>query len=89
MKAFFIPVLVVALTSCATSKPIQGPNGSTAFVITCGSAQIEQCWEESAKVCPGGYNTISINGNPNALVTPMGSTYIAVRGRNKMLIECK
>ena len=39
------------LIACATSKPIQGPNGTTAYFIKCGSAAVDACYEEAAKVC--------------------------------------
>lgn len=79
----------LTMAGCATSTPIQGPNGTQAFLISCGSAVIEQCYEEAAKVCPQGYNFLDKNGNPNTVIMPVGNSYMAVRGRNKMLVECK
>ncbi|QUN06364.1 hypothetical protein KDN34_02545 [Shewanella yunxiaonensis] len=81
--------LLLLLTACATSTPIQGPNGTQAFLISCGSAVIEKCYEEAAKVCPRGYVFLDKNGNENAVIMPVAGSFMAVRGRNKMLIECK
>lgn len=90
MKASIIVSLIAAsLAGCATSKPIQGPNGNQAFFIKCGSAVIDACYEEAAKVCPKGYNMVDKQANPNAMITPVGNSLMAVRGPNSMLIECK
>ncbi len=86
LKAF---PLFLLIAGCATSKPIQGPNGTRAFLISCGSAVIDQCYEEAAKTCPSGYNFLDKNGNSNSVIMPVGDSYMAVQGRNKMLIECK
>ena len=84
-----ICILAVLLAGCATSKPIQGPNGTQAFLIKCGSAVIDACYEEAAKVCPKGYDMVDRQANPNGLITPAGNGFVAVRGPNSMFIECK
>jgi hypothetical protein len=87
-KACFL-ALAVILAGCATSKPIQGPSGKQAFFIKCGSAVIDACYEEAAKVCPRGYTMADRQANPNAILAPAGNSVMAVRGPNTMLIECK
>jgi hypothetical protein len=78
------------LIACATSKPIQGPNGTTAYFIKCGSAAVDACYEEAAKVCPKGYTMADKQANPNAVAMPMaGGGFMMARGPNTMLIECK
>lgn len=91
MKAYVFLSLtaVVFLASCATSKPIQGPSGRTAYFIKCGSAVIDACYEEAAKVCPTGYTFVDQQTNPNAMVVPAGSGFMMARGPNSMLVECK
>lgn len=84
-----ILLLALSLAGCATSKPIQGPNGTQAFFIKCGSAVIDACYEEAAKVCPNGYGMVDRQANPNAMIAPVGNSLMAVRGPNTMLIECK
>ena len=90
MKNLFLVVLVIAgLSACATSKPIQGPNGTTAYFVKCGSAVIDKCYEEAAKVCPKGYTVADAQANPNGAIIPSGANLMMVRGPNSMLVECK
>jgi len=89
MKKFIFLQVTLLISGCATSKSIQGPNGSQAYLISCGSAVIEQCYEEASKVCPGGYIFLDRNNNPNTVIMPIGNSYMVVRGRNKMFVECK
>lgn len=79
----------LALVACATSKPIQGPNGGQAYFIKCGSAVIDACYEEAAKVCPKGYTFADKQTGPNGMIMPVGTSFMAVRGPNTMLVECK
>jgi hypothetical protein len=87
LVASFSTALV--LSACATSKPIQGPNGGTAYLIKCGSAVIDACYEEAAKVCPKGYAFADRQTNPNGVIIPAGNSLLMARGPNSMLIECK
>ena len=90
MKAFMtICLLAASLAGCATSKPIQGPSGSQAFYIKCGSAVLDACYEEAAKVCPKGYTMADRQAGPNAALVPAGNALMVVRGPNTMLVECK
>jgi hypothetical protein len=90
MKARIIIIwLAISLAGCATSKPIQGPNGTQAFFIKCGSAVIDACYEEAAKLCPKGYAMADRQVNPNTILSPAGNSIMAIRGPNSMLIECK
>jgi hypothetical protein len=83
-------LLVVTITfGCATSRPIQGPNGGTAYFIKCGSAVIDACYEEAAKVCPKGYTLVDRQANPNGMILPAGNSLVMTRGPNSMLVECK
>jgi hypothetical protein len=89
LKTFAVAMLVVSLSGCATSKPVQGPNGNQAYFIKCGSAAIDACYEEAAKVCPQGYDMADRQANPNAMIAPVGNSFMVVHGPKSMLIECK
>ena len=90
MKSLAIAlVAMLALLGCATSTPIKGPSGNTAYLVKCGSARIDLCYEEAGKVCPNGYIFADRQENPNAIIAPMGAGYMMARGPNTMLIECK
>ncbi len=82
-------VFLALLSACATSKPIQGPSGGIAYFIKCGSAVIDACYEEAAKVCPKGYEFVDRQANPNVMIVPAGSGFLMARGPNTMLVECK
>ena len=88
-KPMLVSFLALVLAACATSRPIQGPNGGTAYFIKCGSAVIDACYEEAAKVCPNGYTFADRQANPNALIVPSGTGVLMARGPNTMLVECK
>lgn len=77
------------LVGCATSKPIMGPNGKQAFFIKCGSAVMDACYEEAAKVCPQGYAFADKGGDGATMAMPVGGGFMAVRGPTTMLVECK
>lgn len=68
---------------------IQGPNGEPAFFIKCGSAAIDACYAEAAKVCPSGYNMVDRQADQNGIIVPVGNSFMAVHGPNSMFIECK
>lgn len=90
MKPVLIFLLLpLMLSACATSKAIQGPNGGTAYFIKCGSAVVDACYEEAAKVCPNGYTFVDQQTNPNAMAVATGNNVILARGPNSMLVECK
>lgn len=89
MKRITLLIFALLQIGCATSKPIKGPNGGTAYFIKCGSAVIDKCYEKAAKVCPNGYTFADRQNNPNGVVVPTGAGFIGVHGPNQMLVECK
>jgi hypothetical protein len=82
-------LFAAGLMGCATSRTIQGPNGEPAHFIKCGSAVIDACYEEAARVCPKGYVFLDRENNPNAMILPAGTGFLVARGPNTMLIQCK
>lgn len=90
MRMVLMCGVLALLGGCATtSDQMQGPNGRAAFFIKCGSAVLQKCYEEAAKVCPQGYAVVDNQGNPNAMVMRSGATFTAVRGPNQLFVECK
>lgn len=89
IKRIVLIFAALALASCATSTPMKGPSGGTAYFIKCGSAVIEACYEEAAKACPNGYTFADRQANPNAMVVSSGTGFLVARGPNTMLVECK
>lgn len=74
-----IAAVSVCLGSCAVpSKPVVGPDGGTAYSMTCSGfgRTMESCYEEAGRLCPSGYN-----------IDAMGSSGPA--RQSSMLISCK
>ena len=62
MKTLFFVAVVAAsaLSGCATSQQIQGPNGEPLMMIECGSAvSMGVCYSKAKEVCPNGYRSVS------------------------------
>lgn len=89
MKAVFIIATAVALTGCATSKQITGPNGVAAHSIRCGSARIDLCYEKAAELCPSGYSFLDRNQSGNMVAMPVGNTLVFGAGPNTIFVQCK
>src|SRR4051812_28106820 len=77
--------VVLAMSSCATSTPIMGPNGAQHFNVSCPRT-IENCYEEAARVCPNGYQVV--DKNDNSTLVPVNGSVVAAR-KFSMLIECR
>ena len=89
LTAIYSICTVILMSGCATSKPVMGPNGGQAYFIKCGSAVIDACYEEAAKVCPKGYSVADKQSGANGMIMPAGAGLMAVRGPSSMLVECK
>jgi hypothetical protein len=86
MKAALPLTACVLMTACAsTSDSFKGPNGHPAYVVRCGSAVLDACYQKAGELCPNGYNPIDRDGG--AVIMPIGKSY--VRGPNQLMIECK
>jgi hypothetical protein len=85
----YVIAIVLVLGGCATSTQMQGPDGKQAHFIRCGSAVLDACYKEAAKVCPGGYTVVDNREGANAVVTTVGTTSGIVRGLNTMFVQCK
>lgn len=78
-----------ANNSLTSYTPIQGPSGSTAYLIKCRGAAIEACYEEAARVCPKGYALADKQASNAVAVPKAGGGFIMARSPHNMLIECK
>lgn len=87
--AFALLITSLSICGCATSRPIQGPNGVTAYFIKCAANAIDTCYEEAAKVCPTGYTFLNQQGSNTATIIPMGKSFMVAGGPNTMMVECK
>ena len=85
----FLLTLLPLLAGCATSKPITGPSGKRAYFVKCPAAAIDKCYEEASRVCPSGYTLADKGSNSPGVVVPVGGIFVAGRGPNTMLVECR
>lgn len=72
MKTIVILSLAITLVSCASSKIINGPDGSPHQLIRCG--MLEKCYEKATEVC-GKYKIVNtatetsgMNGNTSSTI---------------------
>ena len=87
--AVVLAVAISAMSGCATSREIAGPNGKPAYFIKCGSAVIDACYAEAGKVCPSGYSFLDKNNSSVGAILPVGNSLMLARGPNTFLVECK
>ena len=60
LKSLTLIILSTVFFNCATSMKILRPDGSTEYLITCGSGTgWNVCYEKANEVCPSGYKTLS------------------------------
>lgn len=86
---YFCLAASLILVGCATAKPIQGPNGGIAYFIKCGTARIDACYRQAAKVCPNGYTFADRQTTQATIAVPTATGgFMMVRGPNTMLVEC-
>lgn len=88
MKLAISLLLTLAITGCATSRPVMGPNGKLAQVID-GCRTAAQCYEKAAEVCPRGYAFINTHETSGVVMTKVGFTYVAVpTNETTLFVEC-
>ncbi len=72
MRFMVFPLLM--LVGCATSEELRRADGRAEYLIACGaSTGWGVCYEEAARVCPAGYETLEKDAGFN---------------RKEMRIEC-
>jgi len=97
MKIILLFFAVAFLAACATSKQINGPNGTPAYAIRCGAAVLSACYEKAGEICPNGYNILTSDGarylgqlgNANVSGGYGSATSVPMITPNNLLIECK
>ncbi len=55
-RALLVPIVAI-LSACATSTPINGPDGSVMHLVECPGMMVPlgECFKEAAALCPKGY----------------------------------
>jgi hypothetical protein len=89
---YLILIFLLALSSCASSKQVKGPNGEDAYEVKCGKAVKEKCAEKAADLCPHGYNLLERKPDSYGDQTKVGNAgmlEIKADTTNFMLIHCK
>jgi hypothetical protein len=62
MKKIALALALTALGGCAMSQRVGGPGGPHAdYAISCPAGQMELCFSEARRVCPKGYDVVSLN----------------------------
>jgi len=89
MRSLATLLAVIVLGGCATSKPIRGPNGTTAQLIECRGASIGACYEKAGDVCPAGYLLLDRQPSQAGVMLPVGKSTAHSAGPGVLLVECK
>ena len=93
MRAIALSISLAALASlagCAIATEVKGPSGKNNYSIKCGGDMIEKCYQKAAELCPKGYEFADrMASNGPAVITRVGTSFIAAPGPNNMLVECK
>ena len=81
----FAPILAL-LTACASSSNYLGRG---MYSIECRRSQ-GNCYEEAARVCPGGFDVMDGSGRQGAVVQSWGNTATVTPTYNgEMLVRCR
>lgn len=83
-------VLIVVVTSCATSKRMMLPSGEQGYSVRCDGTALswEHCFEKAAKLCPKGYSRGDQNQMSGVQQNFSNGSMYGTAQRN-MLIQCK
>lgn len=89
LTAMLAILSAVALSACATARPVALPNGTQGYAIHCSGAalDISDCMNKAAEVCGGKYNILDREGNVvGGTATVIGNSAIFVQGIHRTLI---
>jgi hypothetical protein len=73
MKRILMTAALAALMGCTTATKIAGPGDKTTFMVACGGAALDRCYNKAAEICPNGYSVYDRTGH----------------ARINMIVECK
>jgi len=76
---------LLVLGGCVSPQELKGPNGRTAYSMSCGS-QLDACYHKAKKVCPNGYDIL--DRASGTVAAPYGGAMGATQQYN-LSIECK
>lgn len=91
MRYIFL-MMVVLLAGCASAKQVRGPNGGTAYEVSCGNAVKSKCTSKAADLCPRGYSVLDRKADHYSDMSKMGNAgalEIKADTTTYMLIQCK
>ncbi len=78
-----IPLL---FASCGSSSyAVQGPDGTEHQAVSCRRS-IENCWEQAAALCPGGYDVVDKDSDFGVVPTANGPVGTQ---KHSMMIKCR
>ncbi len=69
LTSLFAIVAIMCAGCAATSTPLEGPNKKPGHYVRCGSALLDACYREAARVCPSGYSVVDRQGGGSQMYT--------------------
>jgi hypothetical protein len=80
--------LSAAILTSASPETITGPNGKTAYTLSCSGTgkEWDDCYQEAETLCPDGYNIIKRSTGVYAAPVNGKSTLAPSK---KLVVECK
>lgn len=83
----------VALSSCATHKPIYLPDGRQGYSVNCSGSALswDLCYQKAGEICKtNGYNIIAKDGEESSMVTSSQyGTYGTPIINRSLVIACR
>ena len=75
-------LICLALTGCATSRPMALPGGGEGYMIGCNGIQLTMadCLAKAAEMCPSGYDIAAATAESVPIINPYART---------MMVRCK
>ena len=82
MRRALIFAVCLALTGCATARPMALPGGGEGYMIGCNGIQLTMadCLAKAAQVCPEGYDIAAATAESVPLINPFERT---------LMVQCK
>ena len=78
-------MLLFVLEGCVSTQEFKGPNGRTAYSMSCGN-RLGACYQKGGEVCPNGYDIL--DRASGTVAVPYGGGMVATQ-QHTLTIECK
>ena len=78
-------MFLFVLEGCVRTQEFKGPNGRTAYSMSCGN-RLGACYERAGEVCPNGYDIL--DRASGTVAAPFRGGMVATQQHN-LAIECK